>query len=62
MTHQTKGYPFEVSVPTDSKVPSIVLVDQVRVADWVSRHAVFKGTVDPATLDLVTSKLKTLIL
>ena len=39
VTSQTKGYPFEVGLPLDSKVAGAVLSDQIKSLDWRSRKA-----------------------
>ena len=40
MTHQVKGYPFEVLITQNP--PSAVLADQIKSLDWVHRQAAFK--------------------
>jgi mRNA interferase MazF len=59
LTSQTKGYPFEVTVP--GKTPSVVLADQVKSMDWRVRKAKLKGRVDAEVLAEVLAKLQTLI-
>ena len=36
ITSQSKGYPFEVSIPK-LKSPSVVLTDQIKSIDWKAR-------------------------
>ena len=61
ITNQVKGYPFEVPVSGDPTVSGVVLVDQVKSLDWVTRQADLMGRVDHATLDGVRTLLKTLL-
>ena len=39
ITSKAKGYPFEVSLPADSKVSGVVLSDQIKSLDWQAREA-----------------------
>ena len=41
VTSKAKGYPFEVSLPVDSKVSGVVLSDQIKSLDWQAREATF---------------------
>ena len=59
MTTQIKGYPFEVRISGDN--PRVVLADQVKSVDWNTRHATRKGSVSPAELAEVRSKILALI-
>ena len=60
VTNQAKGYPFEVAIKGQN-VTGVVLVDQVKRLDWVTRRADLKGTVDQGTLSDVRALLKTLL-
>lgn len=53
MTSKQKGYPFEVAVDNDS----VVLSDQVRSLDWVSRKAEYKSKIDTKILNEVKNKI-----
>jgi mRNA interferase MazF len=44
-TNQSKGYPFELSLPTACQTTGVVLCDQVRSLDWVARMATLKEKV-----------------
>jgi mRNA interferase MazF len=57
ITSKSKGYPFEVDVPTGAGVTGVILSDQIRSLDWRERRAEFAGKVDVGTLDEVRSKL-----
>ena len=59
MTTQIKGYPFEVRI--GGARPSVVLADQVKSLDWVTRGAVHKGKVEQAELGEVRAKIHALI-
>ena len=39
ITSQVKGYPFEVTIPSGSKLGGVVLADQVKSLDWRTRKA-----------------------
>lgn len=41
ITNQIKGYPFEVSLPKNSKVKGTVLSDQIKSLDWRARRTKF---------------------
>jgi mRNA interferase MazF len=41
VTSKKKGYPFEVSLPEESKVSGAVLADQIKSLDWRARKAEF---------------------
>jgi len=57
MTSRKKGYPFEV-VLNDK---SVVLADQVKSLDWVSRNAKFKNEIDSNCLRQIKNKISTLL-
>jgi mRNA interferase MazF len=61
VTNQLKGYPFEVPIGGDPSLTGVVLVDQVKSLDWLTRRADFMGRVDRPTLDAVRALLKTLL-
>jgi len=41
ITSQVKGYPFEVAIPSGSKLSGVILADQVKSLDWRIRKAEF---------------------
>jgi mRNA interferase MazF len=61
ITSKTKGYPFEVALDAASGITGVVLADQVKSMDWVTRQAVLVGRTDAVTLDSVRALLKTLL-
>jgi mRNA interferase MazF len=61
LTTQIKGYPFEVHVDSASGVAGVVLVDQLKSLDWVTRRADRIGSVDDSVMTNVRTLLKTLL-
>jgi len=61
ITTQVKGYPFEVAIPSGSKLTGVVLADQVKNLDWRVRKAEFICKVPRKTTDEVLQKLGTLL-
>jgi mRNA interferase MazF len=62
ITSQVKGYPFEVTIPSGSKLGGVVLVDQVKSLDWRFRKAEFICKLPRETTNEVLDKLGTLLL
>lgn len=62
MTTKRKHYPFEVDVAGDPAViGGVILVDQIKHLNWVTRQATFMGRVDESTMRSVRGLLKTLL-
>jgi mRNA interferase MazF len=61
ITSRTKGYPFEVSIPSGLSVEGVVLSDEVRSLDWKARQAEFICRLPTDTTLEVLQKLGTLI-
>lgn len=61
ITNQSKGYPFEVSIPEGCGVSGVVLADQLKSVDWKAREARKIGTVPSSALDAVRERLAPLI-
>ena len=61
VTSQIKGYPFEVTIPTGSKVGGVVLADQVKSLDWRFRKAEFVCNLPRETTNEILDKLDTLL-
>jgi len=57
MTSKKKDYPFEVVIDDES----VVLSDQVKSLDWISRKAEYKTKIDKNLLDRVKSKISILL-
>lgn len=61
ITSQSKGYPFEVSLPLSSTIKGVALCDQVRSIHIASRVKNFAGQVSSKTLLEIEEKLKILL-
>ena len=61
VTHNSKGYAFEVKLPDGLPVQGVVLADHLRSADWQERNGDHIATVPADVLDEVRAKLKPLI-
>ena len=61
ITNQTKGYPFEVAIPAGLPVTGVVLADQIRCVDWVTRQMSFRAKCPPAVVGEVQAKIRVLI-
>jgi mRNA interferase MazF len=61
ITHQVKGYPFEVLIPPGLAVSGAILADQVKSLDWRARQAEFMGALPPAAVTEVLQKLGMLL-
>jgi mRNA interferase MazF len=61
ITSQVKGYPFEVAIPSGSKLAGVILADQVKNLDWRVRKAEFMCKLPRKTTDEVLQKLGTLL-
>jgi mRNA interferase MazF len=61
VTSRSKGYPFEVALPTGLTVSGVVLADQVRSIDWVARGVSFAEVAPPEVLEQVIRRLCQLI-
>jgi mRNA interferase MazF len=62
ITNQVKGYPFEVTIASGSKLGGVVLADQVKSLDWRIRKAELICKLSRETTDEVLAKLGTLLL
>jgi mRNA interferase MazF len=63
VTSKVKGYPFEVLLPTGSKIAGAVLADQIKSLDWHRRRAELAGRVSlgDQVLEDVKAKLRALL-
>ena len=61
ITSQTKGYPFEVVIPSGLAVSGAILADQVKSLDWRARATRFGCELPGETLLEVVAKLGTLL-
>lgn len=62
VTSQVKGYPFEVTIPSGSKLAGVVLADQVKSLDWRFRKAEFICKLPQEATKEVLEKLGTLLM
>lgn len=62
VTSQVKGYPFEVAIPSGSKLAGVVLADQVKNLDWRVRKAEFICRLPQETTNEVLEKLGALLM
>jgi mRNA interferase MazF len=56
ITHQIKGYPFEVLIPKGLEVTGVILADQLKSLDWQARDAQFIATAPSDVLLQVLQK------
>ncbi|MCI0637711.1 MAG: endoribonuclease MazF [Gemmataceae bacterium] len=61
VTHQTKGYAFEVALPDGLPVQGVVLADHVKSADWRERKSAHIAAAPAEVLEEVRAKLKPLL-
>lgn len=61
ITSHIKGYPFEVTLPTNAKVVGAVLSDQIRSLDWKAREAKLIGKAQPDVVAEVMAKARLLV-
>ena len=61
LTNQSKGYPFEVLVPSDMPVSGVILADQVKSLDWQGRRAEWICTLPTKLVAEVIQKLRVLL-
>lgn len=59
--NKSKGYPFEVTIPEDSKVSGIIVADQAKSLNWKNRNAEFLCRLQDEKITEVLSKLSTLL-
>ena len=60
VTHQAKGYPFEVSIPDQIKIQGVVLADQLKSLDWQARQAEFIARLPATSLQETLAKIAAL--
>ena len=60
ITHQIKGYPFEVLLAGEGAT-GVALADQVKSLDWKTRQAERKGKATPAEIAQIKAKIKSLL-
>jgi mRNA interferase MazF len=58
VTHQSKGYAFEVALPDGLPIQGVVLADHVKSADWRERGSEWIASAPVDVVDEVRAKLK----
>jgi mRNA interferase MazF len=61
ITHQVKGYPFEVLIPRGLSVSGAVLADQLKSLDWRARGADLIGKLPASIIDDILAKARALL-
>jgi mRNA interferase MazF len=61
VTSQTKGYPFEVPIPSGLTVRGVILADQVKSLDWRAREAELMCELPGKTMGEVLQKIGVLL-
>lgn len=61
VTSRSKGYPFEVELPTGLPLEGVILADQVRTVDWRARRARRICVLPDAVTEEVGGKLRALL-
>ena len=60
ITSKVKGYPFEVKLPEGLPVEGVILADQIKNVDWISRSAQFVCKIPVEIMQEVILKIETL--
>lgn len=60
ITSKVKGYPFEVKLPEELLVEGVILADQIKNLDWISRSAQFACKIPVEIIQEVILKIETL--
>jgi mRNA interferase MazF len=61
ITNQTKGYPFEVTIPKNKNITGVILSDQLKSLDWRARNVEFIAKLPDSVVEEVLKKLKILL-
>ena len=61
VTSKTNGYPFEVQLPDGSAVSGVVLSDQLKSLDWISRKVKFIERASSDVIAMVTARVLPLL-
>lgn len=61
ITSQTKGYPFEVTLPPGGPIEGCVLADHLKNIDWSARHARLIGRARSDLLKNVLERIGALL-
>ena len=61
ITSRIKEYPFEVALPSESKIQGAILSDHVKSLDWKARRATFIERVEDEVHSSVAKKIQLLL-
>lgn len=61
VTSRVRGWPFEVPIEPGGRVSGVVLADQTRSVDFVSRHATFLARGSEDLLEHVLARLAAIV-
>ena len=61
VTSRVRGYPFEVQLPDGSAVSGVVLSDQLKSLDWISRKVKFIERASSDVIAMVTARVLPLL-
>lgn len=61
ITSRSKGWRFEVALPTGAKTQGVVLSDQLKSFDWRARGVDWIEQVDPTTIEAVLERARLLL-
>ncbi|MGH9521705.1 MAG: endoribonuclease MazF [Terriglobales bacterium] len=61
VTTHSKGYPFEVALPPNSKIRGVVLCDHLKSIDWQQRRAEYADTAPEQVMVEMREKLGVLL-
>ena len=61
ITSKIKGYPFEVELPDGTAVSGVVLSDQLKSLDWISRKVKFIERASSDVIAMVTARVLPLL-
>lgn len=61
ITHQKKGYSFEVELPKNAKITGVVLSDHLKSIDWNRRKATYAGRAPAEVIRGVQERISLLL-
>lgn len=61
VTSRSKGYPFEVPLPSSLRIGGVVLADQIKNVDWKARNIEFAGRISSSLLNSILERVFALI-
>lgn len=61
VTNRSKGYPFEVSLPSTQSIQGVILADQIKSLDWRTRDAEYIETAPDEVMKELFNKIGLLL-